>query len=91
MTYEREELGEISPQTAIECRIDTLESKLSKLAFPISKEDLLNAIGDEKIPCSAGDRHTLAELLGPLSKEQYNSIQDIRDAMAHPVRLAHLL
>ena len=89
MTYQREEIGKISPENAIQCDLESIRQLLERLEFPITKEELLACIGDEAIPCAEGDRHTLRELLEPLSKEQYNSIADIQDAMAHPVRMMH--
>lgn len=89
MGFEREEIGRISPDVEIQCDVQAVAVLLEDIRFPVSKQELLRTHGDEKLPCSGGDRHTLNELLVDLSKEQYNSISDIQDALAHPVRLAH--
>jgi hypothetical protein len=89
MGFEREEIGKISPDTEVQCDVQAVAALLADVRFPVSKQELLRTHGHEKLPCSGGDRHTLSELLADLSKEQYNSIPDIQDALAHPVRLAH--
>jgi hypothetical protein len=84
-----DETGRISPESNLTCDLTPLASRLEPLSFPLSKGDLLRAVGQETLVCSGGDQHTLEELLGPLTKEQFNSVADIQEALAHPVRLAH--
>jgi hypothetical protein len=89
MSEPTERTGKISPDYGLHCNLDPIVSHLKNIDFPISKKDLLAKVGHDELPCSGGDRHTLKELLEPLTKEQYNSIRDIQDAMEHPVRMAH--
>lgn len=85
-----EETGEISPDYGIHCDLQPLSERLQEIQYPISKANLLSRFGAEALPCSEGDRHTLKDLLEPLTKEQYNSFADIQDTLEHPVRLAHI-
>jgi hypothetical protein len=81
----REETGRISPEHRIACDVSVIEDKLRRLPYPLTKAQMIALSEYWQVPCQKGHDHSLADVLRNLSKDQYNSPQDVRDALENAV------